>query len=178
MTTVQPVKKVKPLYGVLYRDKAIFAKVLQRVEAHFGLADYFSPEHPFVETEYYQEEMGPDLVRRYFSLQELMYPDALVHMKHLSNQWEEEFSVDGKRTINLDPGYMHGAKLVLASCKNFSHRLYLGRGIYGEITMRYEHNDFSRLPWTYQDYWNHRDDLKLIRDILIKQIKEPAESES
>lgn len=176
MTTAQPVKKVKPIYGVLYRDKAVLAQVVRRIENFFGPADFFSPEHPFVETEYYQEEMGPDLVRQYFSLQELIYPDALVHMKHLSNQWEEEFSVDGKRTINLDPGYIHGAKLVLASCKNFSHRLYLGRGIYGEVTMRYEHNDFSRLPWTYQDYWNHRDDLKSIREILIKQIKEPAES--
>ncbi|MDP8242683.1 MAG: DUF4416 family protein [Candidatus Hinthialibacter antarcticus] len=175
MTAVQPVKKVKPIFGVLYKDPAVFAQVVQRIENHFGPADFFSAEHPFVETEYYQEEMGPDLIRRYFSLQPLIYPDALVHMKHLSNQWEEEFSADGKRAINLDPGYIHGAKLVLASCKNFSHRVYLGRGVYGEVTMRFENGEFTRLPWTYQDYWNHRSDLQSIRDILIKQIKEPSE---
>lgn len=177
MTNAKAPVKVKPIFGALYKDPAVFAQIMQRIENHFGAADYFSPEHSFSETEYYRDEMGADLIRRYFSLQRLIYPDALVHMKHLSNQWEEEFSVDGNRAINLDPGYIHGAKLVLASCKNFSHRVYLGRGIYGEVTMRFENNEFTRLPWTYQDYWNHRDDLHSIRNILIRQIKEPTECE-
>ncbi len=172
MTAAKPPIKVKPVFGAIYQDAAALANLMPRIEAHFGPADYFSPEYPFDETGYYQDEMGEGLTRRYFSLQPLIYPGALVYMKHMSNQWEDETRADGKRTINLDPGFLHGAKLVLASCKDFSHRVYMGRGVYGEVTMLYEHDSFTRLPWTYGDYWGHRNDFEEIRKLMMRQIKE------
>ena len=83
--------------------------------------------------------------------------------------------VDGRRRINIDPGYITSSNLILASTKNFSHRLYLGRGIFGEVTMRYENKDFTRLPWTYPDYYTHRDVLLHIRNIYRRQLKSENE---
>lgn len=164
-------KPVKPIFGALYHDRALLAKAVQLIETHFGPADYFSPEHPFVESDYYDEEMGEGLTRRFFSLQRLAQPDALIHMKHLSNLWETQFAEDGRRRLNLDPGYVRGSHLALASTKDFSHRVYIGRGIYAEVTMRYENGDFTTLPWTYPDYYNHRDDFEAIRRIYKEQLK-------
>ena len=171
MAKIIPPEPVKPLFGLLYKDRSIYEKAIQRIASQFGTIDYFSDEFPFVETTYYEPEMGANLIRRFLSLETLIFPDQLVHCKQLSNVWEEEFSVAGKRTINLDPGYIGPANLVLASAKNYSQRIYLGRGIYAEVTMLYEHGKFHELPWTYPDYSNHKDVLQQICSIYKQQRK-------
>lgn len=170
MAKVRKPGLVKLIVGVLYRDPVVFARALERIETHFGPADFFSDEYAFDLTDYYEAEMGPGLTRRFLSLQTLQHHESLIRFKHMSNQWENELAVDGKRTINIDPGYLTCAKLVLASAKNFSHRIYLGRGIFAEVTMRYEGSGFTALPWTYLDYFNHKDVFEEMRGILKKQI--------
>ena len=54
---------------------------------------------------------------------------------------------------HIDPGLIGLANLVLASTKNYAHRLYLGEGIYGEVSMIYENRTFVPLKWTYPDYY-------------------------
>lgn len=161
---------VKPIIGLLYKEPEDIEQALGKIEQRFSPVDYSSAEFPFIETEYYEREMGANLIRRYVSLRDLINPNQLAHLKVLSNQCEDEQAVDGKRTINLDPGYIGAANLVLASTKNFSQRIYLDQGIYAEVTMTFARDDFHKLPWTYPDYYNHRDVLLEIRKIYRSNI--------
>ncbi len=171
MGTISPPERVKPIFGFLFKNNSHWLDVLSFISSHFSPVDYISEEFPFVETDYYQEEMGEGLLRRYLSAKNLVYPDFLVHMKHLCNLWEAQNSVDGKRQVNLDPGYLTPAKLVLASTKNFYHRIYIGRGIYAEVTMHYTQGDFQKLKWTYPDYYNHREYFLCLRNAYKQQLK-------
>jgi hypothetical protein len=79
-------------------------------------------------------------------------PETLADIKVKTNEIEDSFSVNGKRQINLDPGYLTLAKIVLASTKNYAHRVYLRKGIYGEITLFYQDGIFKPHIFTYRDY--------------------------
>ena len=99
--------------------------------------------------------MGRGLKRRFYSFSESIKPDRLVDIKLLTNEIEDRFSRSAdfpSRRINLDPGYISPAKLVLASTKNYSHRIYLAKGIYAEVTLYFEKGTFHSFPWTYPDY--------------------------
>lgn len=176
MGAITPPEKVKAIFGLLYKDRARIDEALRKIEDSFGPIDYRSPEFPFVETDYYNIEMGEGLTRQYISLQNLIVPDELARLKQLSNLWEEQSAADGKRAINLDPGYLGAANLILASTKNFSQRIYVGQGIYAEVTMTFQKEDFHKLPWTYPDYYNHRDVLCEIRKIYRAQLRGQNES--
>jgi len=54
--------------------------------------------------------------------------------------------------VNLDPGYLESGKIVLASTKNASHRIYLRSGIFAEATLLYYDGAFHGSSYTYQDY--------------------------
>jgi hypothetical protein len=56
------------------------------------------------------------------------------------------------RPLNLDPGYLTLGKLLLASTKDFAHRIYLGRGIYAEVTLQYKHGAWRHHEYTFADY--------------------------
>jgi len=68
------------------------------------------------------------------------------------NLLEAELSRGGKRTVNIDPGYLIAERLVLASGKNNTHRIYLGKSIYADLTLIYHDKDYRPLAWTYPDY--------------------------
>jgi hypothetical protein len=92
------------------------------------------------------------LVRRIWSFEPLVDPGALAAIKLSTNDLERAWSVDGRRRVNLDPGYVSLSKLVLATTKNHGHRVYLRDGIYAEVTLRYREGAFCPWPWTYPDY--------------------------
>ncbi len=170
MGEIQPPLQVKAIFGVLYKEDSVFEEGKKRIKSQFGPIDYLSDEFPFVETNYYEKEMGADLIRRYLSLERLIYPDEIVHFKQLSNLWEEQISGGKQRKINLDPGYVSLSQLVLASSKAFSHRIYVGKGIYAEVTMRYQNGQYTELPWTYPDYFHHKESFQQMRQILKHQL--------
>jgi hypothetical protein len=107
-------------------------------------------------TEYYRDEMGHPLGRLFITMERLIRPEDLAGIKRLTNDLEDRIAARGEwpvaRPVNLDPGYIAPAKLVLASTKNHSHRLYLADGIYGEVTLLYARGAWQTLPWTYPDY--------------------------
>ena len=115
-----------------------------------------SPRFSFMETDYYESSMGGPLEKQFFAFKQLITPDRLPSIKLQTNdlekrcQREQETGVE--RVVNLDPGYLCLGKWVLASTKDHAHRLYLGDGIYGEITLKYQTGQFQTLPWTYPDY--------------------------
>ncbi len=148
--TVEPVKLIA---GFLYSRDDVFMEVLEKMEAKFGRVEFESERLPFSHTNYYEKEMGPDLTRYFASFEEPMPPDKLRQCKQATVKLEQRYLGEGGgRLVNIDPGLIGLGNLVLASTKEFAHRVYLGGGIYAEVSMIYEDRTFRPLPWTYPDY--------------------------
>lgn len=125
-----------------------------------GPLDRKSRAFPFSFTDYYRAEMGSNLYRRFVAVEDLIAQDVLVEIKRRTNRIERErFGLSGekilRRRVNLDPGYVTPAKIVLASTKDYAHRIYLGQGIFGDLQLKYEQGAYQPLPWTYPDYRTH-----------------------
>ncbi len=145
-------KKVNLFFGIIYSEENIYQKAKKNLLKKLGPIDYQSPVIKFDYTDYYQKEMGKDLKRRFLSFQRLIYPEKIKKVKKIAVSEEKKFSIEGKRKINLDPGYLNTAKLVLSTTKDFSHRIYLGDRVFAEVTLTYSSKDFQDLPWTFPDY--------------------------
>lgn len=143
---------VKLFVGVLVAEPALLGSVRARLVQELGPTDLASPLLAFDYTRYYEPEMGPNLKRQFWGFARLIAADALPDIKLFTNRVEAEFADEGRRRVNLDPGYLTSAKVVLVTTKDFAHRLYLGKGIYGEVTLMYRRGGFVPLPWTYPDY--------------------------
>ena len=140
------------IIGVLSTFETQHERLISVLEDNFGPVDMHSPAIDFSFTDYYDAEMGGRPVRYLLLFRNLIDPSALADIKILTNELEKQFSLDGNRRVNLDPGTLSLANLVLATCKDRSHRIPLKDGIYGETTLIYQDHDFQRLPWTYADY--------------------------
>lgn len=104
-------------------------------------------------TTYYEKEMGGDLKKLFHFFEILKNPEFLVELKHLCYQLEQKHSLpSGNRRINIDPGYISLSKVVLSTFKDFSHRIYLGKGVFGEVTLIFKNKTYTELSWTYPDY--------------------------
>ena len=108
------------------------------------------------ETTYYEATMGSGLLKTFFACERRIDPTDIVELKHRAAAWEAEYRAASgwpePRPLNVDPGYLTEAKLVLATTKDRDHRLYLGRGIFAEVTLHYHHGSWRERPWTYPDY--------------------------
>lgn len=139
----------------------------------FGKIDYESQALAFRHTDYYETEFGKNLKRKFISFQKLIQPQNLAKIKIATNIIEKKLSRNGLRSINIDPGYLNMAKLILASTKDYKHRIYLDKGIYVETTLFYQNKSFHFWEWTYPDY-KSADYIRIfnqIREIYAKQIK-------
>ena len=123
--------------------------------AQFGAVDLRSIQFIFDKTHYYDEEMGSPLYRYFLSFDTLMEPSAIAAAKIKTNEMESEFAAEYPqlpRPINLDPGYLEQSKIVLASTKNFFHRILMADGIYAEVTLHFEEGTWKAFPWTFPDF--------------------------
>lgn len=144
---------VKLVVSVFTGDQGLFKKVFERLTERFGPIDYLTGLMGFSHTDYYEKEFGPGLKRKVASFEALRDIGELAEIKKITNGVEGDFLSGGNRLVNIDPGYMTLDKLALASCKDFSHRIYLGGGVYGEVTLMWSRTGgFTDLPWTYPDY--------------------------
>jgi len=143
---------VKLIVGMLAKDKRLFKDAERLFIRDFGRVDYRSPVIDFNYTDYYKEEMGSPLKRIFISFKKLISPEAIAKIKLASNAIEKKFSVNKKRRINIDPGYVSDSKLILATTKDYFHRIYLNSGIYAEVTLRWRKGTFEPFEWTYPDY--------------------------
>ncbi|MDR2367823.1 MAG: DUF4416 family protein [Deltaproteobacteria bacterium] len=133
-------------------DAAVERLRREYLEGYLGPVDIQSPDYPLEETDYYAKEMGPNLVKRYLSFANLIFPEHLVYLKLLAMDIEDVTSRANGRVVNLDPGYIFSGGLVLSTGKFSGHRLFLGRGLWGELTLHYHRGAFEPQPWTYRDY--------------------------
>lgn len=138
--------------GTLYSDPDVFSRAEEMLRKIFGEILLTSPASPWDYSLYYKDELGWPIVRQFIFFKDLIDAGSLPGIKLKANEIEEELSCNNKRCVNLDPGYLTLAKVVLASTKNYSHRIYLGKGIYGEVTLVYQDNTFKPHLFTYRDY--------------------------
>ena len=141
------------IVGVLTGDPALLPRVRAALELKFGRIDDQSEPAPFDFTDYYESEMGKPLVRQWLSFAGLCPLDRFGEVKLATNELEDAWRrQDGTRRVNLDPGFLTLHNLILATAKNFAHRIYVGNGIFAEVTLLYKDGRFQALNWTYPDY--------------------------
>jgi len=144
---------VKVFVGMVSSDPALFEEAGARLEDTLGTPDLRSPVWNWDHTDYYFKEMGGDLKRLFIFFSRLADPGIMPDLKHKTVEIENMYlNENGGRKINLDPGYLDSARVLLVSSKDFSHRVYIGKGIYGEVTLVYSGNDYQILPYTYPDF--------------------------
>ncbi|PIE31692.1 GTP-binding protein [candidate division KSB3 bacterium] len=143
----------KLIAAITSSDLRLIEYVEQQLSQTFGSYESKSDLFSFDDfTSYYALEMGTGLQKKFVSFQKMIPLEEFSDIKLLTNHLEQESAHDGKRRINLDPGYVTHAQMVLATTKNYSHRIYIGKGIYGELTYVYKKKAFHFLEWTYPDY--------------------------
>jgi hypothetical protein len=150
------------LLAVISRYDEALQWARERAAGAFGAIALASDAFAFTETDYYAATMGSDLKKQFLAIARLIDPATLAEIKTETNKWEADYAALGNhvepRPMNLDPGYITPAKLVLASTKDHAHRLYLRAGVYAEVTLAYRKRDWQPLEWTYPDY--RRDDYQ------------------
>ena len=143
---------VKLISSLFSPEKGFIDTIIRQLEEICGKVDWVSPELFFDRTQYYAREMGWPLHRRFISFENLAPPDQLVDLKLKTNAIEQQYLIDGNRKINIDPGYICPERLILATGKNYTHRVYLSQGIYADLTLVFQKGRFEPLKWTYPDY--------------------------
>jgi hypothetical protein len=153
MSHPQRVRPALFFIALTARDFSLKNQILKRLEDLLGMVVLEGPVYEFSKfTSYYEEEMGYPLFKTILFFEILKDPEELVELKHLCYEIEKEHSQDGKRLVNLDPGYLTLSKVILSTFKDYAHRVYLGRSVFAEVEYIFKEGSFRPLPWTYPDY--------------------------
>jgi hypothetical protein len=147
----KPPPPARLIISVIYRDEEDFENTVRAIHGRIGRIEYASGPFPFDRSDYYEREMGAPLFRRFLLAADDVAREDLVQAKVAAESIESEFSVDGKRNVNIDPGLLTDENVVLATGKNYSHRIYLRDGIFADLTLVFEKGEYRPLPWTYPD---------------------------
>jgi hypothetical protein len=174
MSRPQTPKPAKLVIGLFLKEKNLAVSVVKALIKKFGPVDIVSSWLPFNFTTYYETEMGQPLFRRMLAFETLIKQSALSEIKRITNDLELEYSKHSKRMVNLDPGYLLRERFVLATGKNYSHRIYIGQRIYADLTLIYTKGRFIKLPWTYPDYaqQNMLNYLERVRNKYVIDLKQ------
>ena len=167
----------KLVVGILAGREELLTAAAERLAREYGPIDITSETLPFEFTDYYRQEMGPHLMRRFVAMERLIRPESIKAVKLATNAMEAEFAAANPagppRPVNLDPGYITEGKLVLASTKDHAHRIYLGEGIYAEVTLSYARGRWTAHEHTFPDYASGAYDafLSSARRALRRQLR-------
>lgn len=172
MGAITDPRPVLLMLGMFSRHDAALDWTRQLAETNWGPIALTSKVFSFDDTTYYEKTMGAGLKKMFLAFERLIDPTALIDIKRNTNDLEEQYRVENAhpepRPLNLDPGYVTEAKLVLATTKDRDHRVYLGRGIFAEVTLHYCRGVWTTHPWTYPDYQSagYHEFLTQCRDYL------------
>lgn len=144
--------KVKLIVSVFSGEPELIKNTPRILERMFGKTDFRSPVLDFTHTEYYKDEMGCGLKRVILGFNNPVRPELAYKAKLKTNALEKKFTINGKRRVNIDPGYLDLSKLVLFSTKDYTHRIPMPSGIFAEVTLFYQDKRYNPWPWTYPDY--------------------------
>jgi hypothetical protein len=177
MWNVKEAKAVKLIIGILAADHQSLHAAIEAIDAKFGKTDMVSEVWPFDKTDYYKDQTGLHILRQFVSIERLIDPGLLAKIKHKTNKLEQKLAKSlahpVPRPVNLDPGIIEPSKLVLATTKNFSHRIYIGKKMYAEVTLIFDKGNWRPLEHTYPDYRQqcYFDFFAKVRTRLLEQIK-------
>ncbi len=172
---------VKLLVGILAADKNCLNAAIETLTAEFTNLDLQSDIWPFTQTDYYNNETGKNILRQFVSIDKLIDPGSLPEIKHQTNKLEQKLAaksnIDLPRPVNLDPGIIEPSKLVLATTKNYSHRIYIGQKMYAEVTLIFDKGTWQPLPYTYPDYKQpcYHDFFTKVRTRLLEQLRSTSD---
>ena len=177
MWELKEAKPVKLIIGILAADEECLRAAVEALTSEFGKADFVSDVWAFEQTDYYKSQIGEHILRQFVSIEKLIDPGKLAKIKHSTNKLEQKLAgkagLELPRPINLDPGLIEPSKLVLATTKNYSHRIYIGQKMYAEVTLIYDKGHWRPFEYTYPDYREHRyfDFFGKVRNRLVEQLK-------
>jgi len=170
-------KPVKLIVGILAADRQCLHAAIEAIENKLGNIDFTSDVWPFSQTDYYKDQTGSNILREFVSIERLIDPGKLAKIKHKTNKLEQKLAkslaLPLPRPVNLDPGIIESSKLVLATTKNYSHRIYIGKKMYAEATLVFDKGAWRSLPHTYPDYRQqcYHDFFTKVRTKLLEQLK-------
>jgi len=172
---LKPSPWAKFIVAITIPQNEINQNVESVLEDEIGSLDTRSDIYCFSDfSNYYDSEFGGRCWKYFVSVSDLLVSEKLVPIKLRTEEIQKSFAdKEGKRTVNLDPGYLNGWQLVLSTVKNHSHRIYLSDGVFGEVTLLFRRPDFFPLPWTYPDYQAEEQlrYFKKLRDLYNRQLK-------
>lgn len=142
---------MKPIVGILTSRTDMLSEIIAALEKHFGKPDIIGPWQAFDHTRYYEEEMGPNLSRCFISFEELRSPSEARDYKRIGTEVEERFLTDGRRSVNVDPGYLDANKVVLVSAKGGGHKIAIAPGVYADMLLWYN-KGWQAFPWAFPDF--------------------------
>ena len=151
MGAIREAAPAKLFMAVMHGPDFDPAPLLGRLAAAYGPVDFRCDPYPFGSS-YYEEEMGPGLVKFFVSFEPLIGQERLARVKRETNAIEEAGADARGRVCNLDPGIITHYSVILATTKGYAHRVYLGEGIYAEPTLLFRRGGVDPLPWSYPDY--------------------------
>ena len=171
-------KPAKLFVSVISASPGLIARVFLDLARRYGPMDFVGAILPFNYTEYYHAEMGRPLWRRFASFARLIRQEDLVRIKEETNELEGRMSERGRRSVNIDPGYLLAERLVLATGKDCAHRIYLDRGIYADLTLVFHQKEYRPLQWTYPDYGDAklRGWLGVLRQKYLLQLRDAEQT--
>jgi hypothetical protein len=166
---------VKLFTAISFGQGVAVSFLIEKLETIFGASD--SKSELFLVgdfTNYYQKEMGDNIKKMIISYHNLIQPDALPDIKIATNQLEKEFLKNANRQVNIDPGYLTQAKIVLATTKDYNHRIYMGKGIYADLHLVRSAKSYRPQQWTYPDYAQELsiDFFNNLREIYLKNLSQ------
>jgi len=170
-------KPVKLIVGILASDDRCLEAAREGLTSALGASDLASDIWTFDQTDYYAAQIGPRILRQFLTIDRLIDPGQLAAVKHRTNALERHLATTlarpFPRPVNLDPGLIEPSKLILASTKNYAHRIYIGNRMYAEVTLVFDKGQWRPLPYTYPDY--HRkeyfDFFETVRARLVQQLR-------
>jgi len=179
MSFPRPPDPVKFFASLISSEDELICEASRSLVEYLGKIDLMSEKLPFDYTTYYEEEMGRGLFRRFVFFEDIASPDRLVAIKGMTDRIEERFLGPSGRRVNIDPGYVTLHQVVLATHKNYVHRVYAGDGVYIDLTLIYQNGSFQPLGWTYPDYRSPEimNLFHKVRERYVQQVKKSAQLE-
>lgn len=176
MAEIKTYKPVKLVCGIIFPGEEIRNQAEASLSEKFGPVDLASSSFPFTYTDYYQPQMGPVLYRAFVSFARLIQPQELAGIKVWTNHLEDSFRLRFQapaRPVNLDPGYLSASALVMATAKDFAHRIPIGQGIYAHLELLFTRKGVKLLDWTYPDFKQpgYQKFFLRVREIYLNQLR-------
>jgi len=177
MAEAKPFSPVKLICGIIASEESIFKRAEEHLVQLYSSIDHTSPLLKFNFTDYYEKQMGKNLKRKFLSFAHLISPEKLGEIKLRTNELEEKIKEEQRashRIINLDPGYLTPSALIIATVKDFAHRIPLQHGIYAHLELLFGKKDIHTLSWTYPDYQTeeYQNFFKAVRSVYLSQLRD------